>query len=91
MHVATGYVPTCVQGSGAGAATRYSALFAKRLEPVPDQFTATGPVANADIDDLFYQAMKDSPVWNASLAIVRNDELVYARGYSWGEPRLGPS
>jgi CubicO group peptidase (beta-lactamase class C family) len=84
--VSKGYVPTCVQGSGSGVQTRYSAIFVKRMEPVPDRFTATGPVAHADIDDLVYQAMRDSPVWNASLAIVHRDRLVYTRGYSWGEP-----
>lgn len=81
-----GYFPTCVQGGGSGPATRYAALFAKQEAAVAEHFNATGPVADPDIDDVVHQAMKDSPVWNASLAIVHAGRLVYARGYSWGEP-----
>jgi CubicO group peptidase (beta-lactamase class C family) len=81
-----GYFPVCVQGGGSGSQTRYAAVFAKQEEPIPEQFTAVGPVANAAIDGVIHQAMKDSPVWNASLAIVHGKKLVYARGYSWGEP-----
>lgn len=81
-----GYFPICVQGGGSGAATRFSALFVKQEDPIPEQFNAVGPVASAAIDDIIHQAMKDSPVWNASLAIVHGKKLVYARGYSWGEP-----
>ncbi len=81
-----GFFPICVQGGGAGSATRYAALFAKREDPLPHQFNAVGPVANEAIDDAIRQAMTQSPVWNASLAIVHGKRLVYARGYSWGEP-----
>src|SRR4029077_5718713 len=55
-------------------------------DPLPQQFNATGPLGNVDIDNVIHQAMKDSPVWNASLAIVHGKRLVYARAYSWGEP-----
>jgi hypothetical protein len=81
-----GYFPTCVQGGGSGASTRYAALFVKQETPIPQQFNATGATANADIDNVIRLAMKGSPVWNASLAIVHGKRLVYARGYSWGEP-----
>lgn len=83
---AKNYFPICVQGGGSGASTRYAALFVKQEDPLPEHFSATGPVANADIDNIIQKAMKDSPVWNASLAIVHGKRLVYARGYSWGEP-----
>lgn len=81
-----GYFPVCVQGGGAGAATRYSALFVKQEAPLEQHFTAVGPAVNADIDNVIHQAMKDSPVWNASIAIVHGKRLVYSRGYTWGEP-----
>ncbi len=80
-----GYFPICVQGGG-GSSTRYAALFVKQEDPLPQQFNATGSAANVAIDNVIHQAMKDSPVWNASLAIVHGKKLVYARGYSWGEP-----
>ena len=75
-----------MQGGGSGAATRYAALFVKQETPLPQQFNATGSPANAEIDNIIRLAMKNSPVWNASLAIVHGKKLVYARGYSWGEP-----
>jgi len=43
-------------------------------------------VANAGIDAIIQQAMKDSPVRDASLAIVHGTKLVYARGYTLAEP-----
>ena len=86
--VPKGYFPICVQGGGSGSATRYAALFVKREDPLPQQFHAVGPTANAAIDSVIHQAMKDSPVWNASLAVVHGKKLVYVRGYSWGEPDL---
>lgn len=80
-----GYFPICVQGGGSGASTRYAALFVKQEDSLAEHFNATGPVANAAVDDVVHQAMKASPVWNASLAIVHGKKLVYSRGYSWGE------
>lgn len=83
---AKGYFPLSVQGGGSGAATRYTALFAKQEEPVPQIFTPVGPSANTAIDNVIMKAMRDSPIWNASLAIVHGKKLVYARAYSYGEP-----
>ncbi|MDB5910268.1 MAG: beta-lactamase [Massilia sp.] len=83
---AKGYFPLSVQGGGSGADTRYTALFAKQETPLPQQFTAVGPSVNATIDNVVFAAMRDSPVWNASLAIVHGKRLVYARAYSYGEP-----
>ena len=83
---AKGFFPISVQGGGSGADTRYTALFVKQEEPTPQMFTPVGPTANAAIDNVIHSAMRDSPVWNASLAIVHGKKLVYARAYSYGEP-----
>jgi CubicO group peptidase (beta-lactamase class C family) len=83
---AKGYFPLSVHGGGSGAATRYTALFAKQEAAVPQVFTPVGPTANVAIDNVIMKAMRDSPVWNASLAIVHGTKLVYARAYSCGEP-----
>ncbi len=83
---AKGFFPLSVQGGGSGSDTRYTALFAKQEDPVPQMFTPVGPSANAAIDNVIHTAMRDSPVWNASLAIVHGKKLVYARAYSYGEP-----
>jgi CubicO group peptidase (beta-lactamase class C family) len=81
-----GYFPSCVQGGGSGSATRYAAIFVKREDPIKREFHATGPVANADIDNLFKQIMQRTPARQMSVAIVRNSRLVFARGYTWAEP-----
>ncbi|MFL6656740.1 MAG: serine hydrolase [Massilia sp.] len=83
---AKGYFPLSVQGGGSGTDTRYTAVFAKQETAIPQTFTPVGPTANATIDDVIMKAMRDSPVWNASLAIVHGKKLVYARAYSYGEP-----
>jgi CubicO group peptidase (beta-lactamase class C family) len=82
-----GLFPVCVQAAGSGkASARFAALFAKSEQPVAKDFHATGPVANTSIDAVIQQAMKDSPVREASLAIVHGTKLVYARGYTMAEP-----
>lgn len=81
-----GYFPIRVQGGGSGSSTRYAALFVKREDPLPQQFSPTGPATNADIDNVIHDAMTSSPVGHASLAIVHAAKLVYARGYTWGGP-----
>jgi CubicO group peptidase (beta-lactamase class C family) len=85
---AEGYFPVCVQAAGADAASAYfAALFVKEQTIVPRQFTATGPVANADIDAVVQALMQTYPtVRHAALAIVHGTQLVYARGYTLAEP-----
>lgn len=83
---AKSYFPISVQGGGSGADTRYTALFVKQETPLPQMFTPVGPTVNDAIDNVILAAMRDSPVFNASLAIVHGKKLVYARAYSYGEP-----
>jgi hypothetical protein len=83
-----GYFPSCVQAAGANAASaRLAAIFVKSTEPIKKRFTATGPVANADIDAVMEKTMATyPPVRHAALAIVHGTQLVYARGYTLAEP-----
>jgi CubicO group peptidase (beta-lactamase class C family) len=82
-----GFFPVCVQAAGPDKdSARFAAIFVKSESTVAKQFTATGPVANTSIDNVIQQAMKDSPVRHASLAIVHGTQLVYARGYTMAEP-----
>jgi CubicO group peptidase (beta-lactamase class C family) len=85
---AEGYFPVCVQAAGADAASaRFAALFGQQQTIVPRQFTATGPVANTDIDNVVQAMMQSYPtVRHAALAIVHGTKLVYARGYTLAEP-----
>lgn len=81
------FFPFCVQAAGSSAGSaRFAALFAQSETTVPRQFQAIGPVANAGIDSIIQQAMQNSPVKHASLAIVNGAKLVYARGYTMAEP-----
>ena len=82
-----GFFPACVQAAGPDkAAARFAVIFVKSETVVAKQFSATGPVSNANIDAVIKQAMKDSPVRHASLSIVHGTRLVYARGYTMAEP-----
>jgi CubicO group peptidase (beta-lactamase class C family) len=82
-----GFLPACVQAAGSDKnSARLAAIFVKSENTVPKQFTATGPTANTGIDKVIRQAMQDSPVRHASLAIVYRTKLVYARGYAMAEP-----
>ena len=76
------------QASGPDAASAsFAALFVQEQTTVPRTFTATGPVANLDIDAAVLSAMEAYPmVRHAALAIVHGTELVYARGYTLAEP-----
>src|SRR5215470_1160027 len=81
------FFPVCVQASGSSASSaRFAALFVQSEDTTGKQFHATGPVANGDIDNVIRQAMQDSPVRHASLAIVHGTKLVYTRGYTMAEP-----
>ena len=77
---AKGYFPLSVQGGGSGADTRYTALFVKQEDPLPQMFTPVGPTANAAIDNVILNAMRDSPVFNASLAIVHGKKRRHPAG-----------
>jgi CubicO group peptidase (beta-lactamase class C family) len=85
---AEGYFPACVQAAGPDAASaRFAALFVQQQAIVPRQFTATGPVADAAIDNVVEALMRTYPtVRHAALAIVHGTRLVYARGYTLAEP-----
>jgi CubicO group peptidase (beta-lactamase class C family) len=85
---AEGYFPVCVQAAGTDAASaNFAALFVQQQTIVPRQFTATGPVANTDIDNVVQALMQTYPtVRHAALAIVYGTKLVYARGYTLAEP-----
>lgn len=82
-----GYFPSVVQAAGnAASSARFAAIWVKRETLTPKSFTAAGPSANADIDNVLKQIMMETPVRHASLAIVKGKKLVYTRGYTYAEP-----
>jgi CubicO group peptidase (beta-lactamase class C family) len=82
------YYPCCVQAAGSDASSAHlAAIFVQTQDITPQNFTATGPIANTAIDDEVMSVLRAYPVARqASLAIVHGTRLVYARAYSFSEP-----
>jgi CubicO group peptidase (beta-lactamase class C family) len=95
QFVPQGYWPVSVQAGGAGGAARFAVVFGKTDQPIALSWRpATGPVANAAIDDVMRQAMERHRIRGAALALVRSGRLVYARGYTLAEsgyPKTQPT
>ena len=69
-------------------------MFVKQEEPASKVFSAIGPKANGDIDNVIKKFMMEQPLRQASLAIVKGARLVYARGYTYAEegwPKTQPT
>ena len=82
-----GYFPVCVQAAGPDAnSATFAAIFVQSQNVVAKVFSATGPVANAQIDAIIQQMMQNFGVRHAAVAIVHGSQLVYARGYTLAEP-----
>ncbi len=85
--VPQGFFPSSVDAGGTSAASaRFSAVFVKKETRTPPAWKATGPVEHNGIDEVMRGIMQDSPVRHAQLAIVRDTQLVYARGYTFAPP-----
>jgi CubicO group peptidase (beta-lactamase class C family) len=85
---AQGMFPVYVQAGGVGSATRFAALFATRDTPYERKFTITGPAVPplAEVDAKVEAFMKDNGTRATGVAVTRGGRLVFARGYTWGEP-----
>ncbi|RZT92482.1 serine hydrolase [Rivibacter subsaxonicus] len=84
--VPLGYYPICVQGGGSGAGIRFAAIFAKQEAVLQRQWTVSGAGTAQSVDDAMRGVLEAAGVRSASLAVVRNTRLVFARGYTWAEP-----
>lgn len=80
--------PISVQGSGSGANRRFAAVWAPTDLPPAPAFTKTGVVVPqfAPFDTWVQNWMNENETRAASLAIVRDGRLVYARGYTRALP-----
>jgi len=88
---AGGFMPVSVHAGGAGGGARFAALFAHSDTRQPLAWRSpTGPVAVPAIDDVMHDAMLRHRIRGASLALVRDGRLVYARGYTLAEPGYTP-
>lgn len=84
--VPLGFYPICVQGGGSGNGIRFAVIFAKQEAPLQRQWTAVGAGSAPAVDDAMRSALEASHIRGASLAVVSNTRLVFARGYTWAEP-----
>jgi CubicO group peptidase (beta-lactamase class C family) len=67
---------------------RYAALFAEHDDPLGREWTVTGPEAPGlgAFDAYMRNLMVGRGVRAGALAIARDGRLVFAHGYTWGEP-----
>jgi CubicO group peptidase (beta-lactamase class C family) len=87
---AQGLRPVRVSAKGAGANTRFGAIFADQEDADPTTLRVSGPVdspAVPEIDAAMLAVMTANKLHGASVAIVNGTRLVYARGYTIGAPR----
>ena len=84
---AAGFYPICVQGGGAGANTRYAAIFAKQDIPLHREWTVTGAAvpALAGFDHAMQTFMQANGVRAAQLAIAKNGVTKFSRAFTWAE------
>ncbi len=80
--------PISVQGSGSGSSRRFAAVWAPTDLPPTPVFTKTGQVVPqfAPFDTWVQNWMAANETRAASLAVVRDGRLVYARGYTLALP-----
>jgi CubicO group peptidase (beta-lactamase class C family) len=80
--------PVYVQAGGVGENTRFAALFATRDTPHDRKFTVTGTAvpSMSAIDNKVKAFMQESGTRATGVAVTRDGRLVFARGYTWGEP-----
>jgi CubicO group peptidase (beta-lactamase class C family) len=87
-RVSVGAMPLVVQAGGTGRATRYSSIFAHSETPAPRQFTSTGSLDRrlTGLDEIIRQFMAAHAVRAGGVAVLRGDEVLVRRGYTWAEP-----
>lgn len=80
-----GYMPIRVSAGGQGDKTRYAAIFARRLEPLCNEWRVRGKGIDklTTIDNIIKQFMTNYNIHALSVAIVRNGRLVFAKGFTW--------
>jgi CubicO group peptidase (beta-lactamase class C family) len=86
-HKKAGFFPINVQGGGAGAATRYAAIWAKREEVFPRKWTVRGTAGAglSAVDNAVKKFMQENAVRAGSLTILKNGAVRHERAYTWAE------
>jgi CubicO group peptidase (beta-lactamase class C family) len=84
--VPLGFYPIDVQGGGSGADRRFAVVFAKQEQPLARQWTVVGAGSAPAVDAVMKDTLVAAGIRGASLSVVSNTRLVFARGYTWAEP-----
>lgn len=84
--VPLGFYPINVQGGGSGAAARFAAIFAKQEWPLAREWRSVGVGSAPAVDAVMRDTLVEAGIRGASLSVVNNIHLVFARGYTWAEP-----
>ena len=77
-----GFYPISVQGGGAGANTRYAAIFAKRHTPLPRIWSVRG-TGLSTFDAAVKKFMLSNGVRVGQLAVAKNGTFKAQRAYTW--------
>lgn len=83
--VPQGFYPICVQGGGSGPNRRFAVVFATQHQPQSRVWTSRGLGTAASVDAVMRQVIEDAGIRGASLAVVADKRLVFARGYTNAE------
>ena len=67
-------------------ARRFAVIFAKQDQPLARQWTSVGVGTAPAVDAVMKDTLTTAGVRGASLSVVNNTHLVFARGYTWAEP-----
>jgi CubicO group peptidase (beta-lactamase class C family) len=88
---ANGLRPICVQGGGAGADTRYAAIFAQRDDATEYTFTVRGAAAPAlaGFDTLMRDFMRRNGIRAGQLTIAKDGNVKLAHAYTNSESGSG--
>jgi hypothetical protein len=81
-------VPVAVQAGYNSGLNRFAAVFARSNRTETRRLTVNGTAvpALAAIDDRITRYLRDTGTRAASVAITRQDRLVYSRAFTWAEP-----
>jgi CubicO group peptidase (beta-lactamase class C family) len=84
--VPLGFYPINVHGGRTGGTRRFAAIFAKQEQPLARQWTSVGVGTAPAVDAVMKDTLTTAGIRGASLSVVNNLHLVFARGYTWAEP-----
>ena len=81
-----GLAPLCIAANGSDRNAIFGAVFADSAVPMARTFRSSGPISVTEIDQAMQAFVQDHALRGAALAITKETQLVYVRGYTYAEP-----